>query len=51
MQILRTGTVYQHSVKVYHICLLCFSDCALQQSDRKLKVQQKSSEANKMRNL
>jgi len=40
MQILRT--FYQHRVKVYHICFLCLSDCALQQSSRQLKVQQKS---------
>jgi len=41
---------YQHRVKVYHICFLCLSNCALQQSARQLKVQQKSSEVNKMRN-
>jgi len=49
MQIL--CTFYQHRVKVCHICFLCLSDCALQQSARQLKVQQKSSEVNEMRNL
>jgi len=43
--------LYQHRVKVYHTCFLRLSDCALQQSARQLKVQQKSSEVNKMRNL